>query len=155
MRTLEVLDKRSITYSTNVNVTGRAIGQAVSRRLPTMTALVRAQVRTRICGGQSDSGARFLRVLRFPQPVLIPPTDPHSSSLVRCWYNRHISGRHTRWTQFHPPPKKLKKRECDIPILPMHVTAVTHLRWLWSVEFSLEGIIASEVGTPGLSQPER
>jgi hypothetical protein len=59
---------------------GLAIAQAVSRRLPTAAARVRAQVMSReICGGQSGTGAGFLRVLRFPLPILIPPTSPHSS----------------------------------------------------------------------------
>jgi hypothetical protein len=52
---------------------GRAIAQAVSRRLLTMAARVRAQGRScGICGGQSGIGAGFLRVLRFPLPILIP-----------------------------------------------------------------------------------
>jgi hypothetical protein len=58
-------------------VHGRAIAQAVSRRLPTAAARVRAQARScGICGGQSCMGAGFLRVLRFPLPILIPPTAP-------------------------------------------------------------------------------
>jgi hypothetical protein len=60
---------------------GRAIAQAVSRRLPTAAARVRCQVTScRICGGQSVTGADFLPVLRFTLPILIPPTVPRSLS---------------------------------------------------------------------------
>jgi hypothetical protein len=31
-----------------------------------------------ICGGQSGAGAGFLRVLRFPLPIFIPPIAPQS-----------------------------------------------------------------------------
>jgi hypothetical protein len=37
-------------------------------------------------------GAGLLRALRFPLTILIPPTAPHSSSTIRGWYNRPISG---------------------------------------------------------------
>jgi hypothetical protein len=58
---------------------GRAIAQAVSRLLPTAAARVRAQVwSSGICGGQSGAGAGFLRVLRFPLPIFIPPNCPSS-----------------------------------------------------------------------------
>jgi hypothetical protein len=40
-----------------------------------------------ICGGQNGTGARFVRVLRFPLPILIPPNAPYSS-IIRGWYNR-------------------------------------------------------------------
>jgi hypothetical protein len=84
-------------------VAGRAIAQAVSRWLPRATAQVRALVRScGICGGQSDTGAGFLRVLRFPLPILIPPIAPQSSSIIRGWYNRPVSGRRTKWTQSRP-----------------------------------------------------
>jgi hypothetical protein len=60
---------------------GHAIAQVVCRRLPTAAAQVRGQVRScEICGGQSGTGACFHRVLRFPLPILIPPTAPHISS---------------------------------------------------------------------------
>jgi hypothetical protein len=81
----------------------RATAQAVSRRLPTAAARFRAQVRScGICGGQSGTAAGFLRVLRFALPILIPPTAPHSSSIIRGWYNRTVSVRRTKWSQSHP-----------------------------------------------------
>jgi hypothetical protein len=88
---------------------GRAIAQVVNRRLPTTAARVRAQVSScGICGGQSGAGAGFLLILRFPLPILIPPTDPHSSSIIRGWYNGPVSGRDTKWTQSHRTPKTKK-----------------------------------------------
>jgi hypothetical protein len=52
---------------------GRAITQAVSLRLPTAAAWVQSHVRScGICSGQSGIGEDFLRVLRFPLPILIP-----------------------------------------------------------------------------------
>jgi hypothetical protein len=85
---------------------GLAIPQAVSIRLPTATAPVQPRARSSgICGGQSDTGAGYLRVLRFPLPILIPPTAPNSSSfIIRAWYNRPISSLRTKWTQSHPNP---------------------------------------------------
>jgi hypothetical protein len=79
---------------------GRAIAQAVTRRLPTAAASVRAQVRS--CGGQSGTRAGFLRVLLFPLPALSPLTVPRSSSIIRGRYNKPISGRRIEWTQSHP-----------------------------------------------------
>jgi hypothetical protein len=44
-----------------------------------------------ICVGQSGTGAGFLRVLRFPLPIFIPPTVPQSpSSIIWGWYNRPV-----------------------------------------------------------------
>jgi hypothetical protein len=37
-----------------------------------------------ICGEQSDTEAGFLRVLRSPLPILIPPTTQHSTSSSRA-----------------------------------------------------------------------
>jgi hypothetical protein len=90
---------------------GRAIAQGISRRLPTAAGRARSHVRSfGICGGQVGTGAVFLRVLRFPLPILIPPTVPHSSSIIRGWYNRPVSGRCTKWTQVSPHPRKLNKK---------------------------------------------
>jgi hypothetical protein len=73
---------------------GGAIAQAVNSPLPTAAARVRVRVRSRgICGGQSYTRAGFLWVLRFPLPILILPTVPHSSSIIWGWYNRPISCR--------------------------------------------------------------
>jgi hypothetical protein len=62
---------------------GRAIAQAVSRWLPTAAARVRSRVwSSGICGGQNGAGAGFLRVLRFPLPIFIPPIAPQSPSSI-------------------------------------------------------------------------
>jgi hypothetical protein len=76
---------------------GRAIVQAVSRRLPTAATRVQAQVKSRKMAG-------FIVVLWFPLPILIPPTAPHSS-IIRGWYNRPVSGRCNKWTQSHLTPR--------------------------------------------------
>jgi hypothetical protein len=80
-----------ITEVSYLDFNGRAIAQAVIRSLSsTMAARVRNQVRScGIYGGQSGTGVGFLRVHPFFLPILIPPTDPHSSShIIRGWYNR-------------------------------------------------------------------
>jgi hypothetical protein len=52
---------------------------AVSCRLYTAAARVRFQVISCVvCGGPSDTGAGFLRVLRFPLSIIIAPTASHS-----------------------------------------------------------------------------
>jgi hypothetical protein len=65
------------------------MAQAVSCRLPTTKAWVWARVRScEICGGQSGTGAGFLRLLQFPL-LSIPPNAPHwsSSIIIRSWHN--------------------------------------------------------------------
>jgi hypothetical protein len=69
---------------------GRAIAQAISCWLPTMAARVWSRVWSCVIfGGQSGAGAGFLRVLRFPLPIFIPPIAPHSPSpIIWGWYYR-------------------------------------------------------------------
>jgi hypothetical protein len=100
--------KRSLPFFLKIfqNIWCGAIAKAVSRRLPIAAARVRSPVRScGMCGGQSGTGAGFLQVLRFPLPILIPPTTPHSSSVIRGCYNRPNIDRRTRWTQSHPTPR--------------------------------------------------
>jgi hypothetical protein len=74
------------------DTSGRAIAQAVSRWFPTAAAQVRARVWScRISSGQSGVGAGFLRILRFPLTISIPPIAPQSpSSIIWGWYNRPV-----------------------------------------------------------------
>jgi hypothetical protein len=63
------------------NEMSRSIAEAVSLWLITMTARVRSRVwSSGICSGQSGAGEDFLRVLRFPLPIFIPPNSPSSQS---------------------------------------------------------------------------
>jgi hypothetical protein len=67
----------SISPFCNYSQFGHAIAQAVSRWFSTAAARVRSRVwSSGICGGQSGAGAGFLRVLRFPLPIFIPPIAP-------------------------------------------------------------------------------
>jgi hypothetical protein len=97
-------------YVTRIKVhLGRAIAQAVRRWLPTAAARVRTRVRScGICGGQSGAGAGFLRVLRFPLSIFIPPIAPQSpSSIIWGLYNRPEVAAVPR--DLVPPHKNKKK----------------------------------------------
>jgi hypothetical protein len=88
---------------------GRAVVQAVSRRLPIAAARVRSEVKSCwIYCLQIGTGAGFFRVLRFPLPVLMPPTAPHLSSVIHGWYSRPSRGRRTKWTQSQPTTRNYK-----------------------------------------------
>jgi hypothetical protein len=88
-----VINKNIIQPKAN---TCPVIAQAVSHILPTEAARVRSQVNSReIYGGQNSTGAGFLRVLRFPLTILIPPIAPYSS-IIWGWYNSSISGPRTK-----------------------------------------------------------
>jgi hypothetical protein len=68
----------SCFYAMTVKILfGRAVAQAVRRWLPTAAARVRVRAACGVCGGQRGTGAGFLRVLRFPLPI-IPPISPLS-----------------------------------------------------------------------------
>jgi hypothetical protein len=88
----------------------RTIAQAVSRWLPTAAARVPSQIRScGICGGQSGTGAGSLLVLRFPLPILIPPTASHSSSTIWGWYNRPTVADVSSGLSLTPPRETKKK----------------------------------------------
>jgi hypothetical protein len=89
---------------------GRAIAQAVSRRLPTAAGRVRSQVRScGICGGQSGTGEVFSKCFGFPC----------QSSFHQLLHNHHrSSGTDTigqQWPTYQvdsvsPHSEKLKKK---------------------------------------------
>jgi hypothetical protein len=68
-KTVQVLDRTA----------GCAVAQAVSRWLPTAAACVRGRSgHMGFVVDKAGSGAGFLRVLRFPLPIIIPPISPSS-----------------------------------------------------------------------------
>jgi hypothetical protein len=69
--------QKVVSFETLFESNGRAVAQAVSRWLPTAAARVRVREACGVCGGQSSTGAGFLRVLRFTLPN-IPPISPSS-----------------------------------------------------------------------------
>jgi hypothetical protein len=79
MRVNNILNVRLEHFLLNYGTdTGGAVAQAVSRWLPTAAARVRVRAACGVCGGQSGTGAGFLRVLRFSLPIIIPPISPSS-----------------------------------------------------------------------------
>jgi hypothetical protein len=73
------------------------------------------QVRSyEICGGQSGTGAGFLRVLRFPLPILIPSTAPHSSSSVVGTIRQLVATYQVDSVWPHPKKQKKKSDEHEL-----------------------------------------
>jgi hypothetical protein len=72
----------------------------------------------------------------FSEPILIPPTAPHSSSIIQGWNNKPNSGRRKKWTQSHPTTKNLKKHTVrylrTLPISRIQYI-VDHgvIKWIW------------------------
>jgi hypothetical protein len=66
------------------------------------------------------------KVLWFP----IPPTAPHSSSIIWGWYNRPINGRLTKWSQSHHTPRKVTECYVCSPGIsrepPQHARSLLH-----------------------------
>jgi hypothetical protein len=53
-------------------------------------------------------GKVFSEYFGFPLEI-ITATSPHSSSIIRGWYNRQNTSQRTRWTQFHSSPRNTSK----------------------------------------------
>jgi hypothetical protein len=78
---------------------GRAIAQAVTRRLS--TAVARFDPRSSHVGFVVDNvalGHVFFEYFGFPANSHSTDCSPHSSSIIRGWYTRPVSGRRTKWT---------------------------------------------------------
>jgi hypothetical protein len=115
---------------------GRAITQAVSHRLPTAAARVRAQLRAcGICGGQSGTGQVFSEYFgsscQFSFHRLLHTHHPSSGA----GNNRPVSGRRTKWTQSHPTPKKPK----------LNSVAVVHKRTIPTERSPLVGEVSANL----------
>jgi hypothetical protein len=77
---------------------------------PTVVAQVPSQVRScEVRGGRSGAAASFLRVLRFPLPIFLPPNAPYLS-VILGWYNRPISGRLSSGLSLIPPDENNIKK---------------------------------------------
>jgi hypothetical protein len=88
------------------NANGRAVAQA---DFPLQRPVLDPRLgHVGFAGNKKWRWARFsASTSGFPLPILILPTAPHSSSsIIRGWYHRPVSGRRTKWIQSHPNLKK-------------------------------------------------
>jgi hypothetical protein len=109
--------------------TVRAIEHAVRYRLPTTSAWIRSLLKLyRVCGGRSRSKVGFLRVLRIPLPILIPPTAPYSVIIL---YTANKKKKQTPWSESASEPYRLSDRRLSAKLVPTfsdrgcHVVGVT------------------------------
>jgi hypothetical protein len=72
-----VTNDPALKLISDLHYIGPCSSSAVRRWLPTAAARVRVRAACVVCGGQSGTGAGFLRVLWFPLPI-IPPISPLS-----------------------------------------------------------------------------
>jgi hypothetical protein len=97
---------------------GRVVVQAVSRRIPIAMARVRARLRScGLCGRQSSTGAGFLRVHRFPLP-LIPPTAQHHHPSFGAGTVGQLWPRYQVDSVSHPPKDLFKE---TVAVAPMQI----------------------------------
>jgi hypothetical protein len=61
-----------------------------------------------ICGRQSGIEAGFLRILRFPLPI-IPPPAAHILSIIQGCYDKPNGRRRTKWAESHCAPRSEKE----------------------------------------------
>jgi hypothetical protein len=127
-------------FTYQVSWRGLAIAQAVSCQLPTTEGRDWSQDKScGICGGQSGTGAGFLRALQFVLPIFIPP-NASFSSIKQEWYIKPICGRRTEWKNLTPLReiiiKSLMKIGTDIqPIIKLRLSNLdscnvgTIIRW--------------------------
>jgi hypothetical protein len=118
---------------------GRVIAQADSRRFPIAATRFRAQVRSfGICGGQSGTGIGFLRVLRFPLPILIPPTAPLSSSSSGAGTIGQLVAEVPSGLSLTPPQETKKKRICLRKKLRLTAWNVFSLFCTWANKWCID-----------------
>jgi hypothetical protein len=94
-------------YQTYICTGGRAIAQAVSRRLPTAAALFEPRSdRVAFVVNKVALEQVFSEYFGLSCQFLFHRVLHTRACTVRGWYNRPVSGRRTKWTQSHLTKKK-------------------------------------------------